>query len=145
MTWPPMCERVGASTHSGEVIHLTKVSEPAQAALDVLLTDAAADGGRSRFVRPGVAVSVAAGLARRPDRAARRARHLGAELPRVVRGRSEVRPAKRDRRFADPAWQSNWLLRRVLQTHLAMGETVDGLITHADLDWRRERPGPCAA
>ncbi len=140
-----MCERVGASTHPGEVIHLTKVSEPAQAALDVLLTDAAADGGRSRFVRPGVAVSVAAGLARRPDRAARRAGHLGAELTRVARGSSEVRPAKRDRRFADPAWQSNWLLRRVLQTHLAMGETVDGLITDADLDWRRERQARFAA
>ena len=65
----------GASTDPGEVIDLTKVSEPAQAALDVLLTDAAADGGRSRFVRPGVAVSVAAGLAAAagPRGAARRA------------------------------------------------------------------------
>src|SRR3954470_1857871 len=100
----------------GEVIAMTKAPEEAEAALDVLLTDAA-DGPRSRFVRPGVAVRAAAGLARRPDRAARRVGHLGAELARVAGGRSALRPAKRDRRFADPAWQSNWLFRRMLQTH----------------------------
>src|SRR5829696_10319939 len=94
-------------------------SQAARAALDVMLTDAAV-GGRSRFVRPGAAVGVAAGLARRPDRAARRVGHLGAELARVAGGRSDVRPGKRDRRFADPAWQTSWLFRRVLQTHLAV-------------------------
>ena len=44
---------------------------PGEAALDVLLTDAAFDG-RRRFVTPGPAVGVAAGLARRPVRTARR-------------------------------------------------------------------------
>ena len=117
---------------------MTKAPEAAEAALDVLLTDAS-DGTRSRFVRPGAAVSVAAGLARRPNRAARRAAHLGAELARVAGGRSELRPAKRDRRFADPAWESSWLFRRLLQTHLAVSETVDGLITDADPGWRAER------
>jgi polyhydroxyalkanoate synthase subunit PhaC len=126
------------------VIEMTKATEPAQAALDVLLTDAA-EGGRSRFVRPGVAVNVAAGLARRPDRAARRVGHLGAELARVATGRSDVRPAKRDRRFADPAWDSSWLFRRVLQTHLALDDTVDGLISDAQLDWRHERQARFAA
>src|SRR3954447_20692629 len=119
-------------------------SEAAHAALDVMLTDAAV-GGRSRFVRPGAAVGVAAGLARRPDRAARRVGHLGAELARVASGRSEVRPAKRDRRFADPAWESSWLFRRVLQAHLAVGEAVDGLISDAELDWRHERQARFAA
>jgi len=117
---------------------MTKAPEAAEAALDVLLTDAS-DGTRSRFVRPGAAVSVAAGLARRPNRAARRAAHLGAELARVAGGRSELRPGKRDRRFADPAWESSWLFRRLLQTHLAVSETVDGLITDADPGWRAER------
>src|SRR3954464_715637 len=119
-------------------------SEAAHAALDVMLTDAAV-GGRSRFVRPGAAVGVAAGLARRPDRAARRVGHLGAELARVASGRSDVRPAKRDRRFADPAWESSWLFRRVLQAHLAVGEAVDGLISDAELDWRHERQARFAA
>jgi poly[(R)-3-hydroxyalkanoate] polymerase subunit PhaC len=113
-------------------------SGAAHAALDVMLTDAAV-GGRERFVRPGAAVGVAAGLARRPDRAARRVGHLGVELARVATGRSEVRAAKRDRRFADPAWESSWLFRRVLQTHLAVGEAVDGLISDAELEWRHER------
>ena len=83
---------------------MTKAPEAAQAALDVLLTDAT-DSTGSRFVRPGAAVTVAAGLARRPRRAARRVGSLGAELGRVATGRSELQPAKGDRRFADPAWE----------------------------------------
>lgn len=122
----------------------TRTSQAARAALDVMLTDAAV-GGRSRFLSPGAAAGVAAGLARRPDRAARRVGRLGAELSRVARGCSEVRPAKRDRRFADPAWDSSWLFRRLLQTHLAVGETVDGLIADAELDWRHERQARFAA
>src|SRR3954454_2403908 len=120
------------------------MSEAAHAALAVISTAGLA-GGRSRFVRPGAAVGVAAGLARRPDRAARRVGHLGAELARVASGRSDVRPAKRDRRFADPAWESSWLFRRVLQAHLAVGEAVDGLISDAELDWRHERQARFAA
>src|SRR6188472_2338945 len=123
---------------------MTRAPEAADAALDVLLTEAA-DGTRSRFVRPGAAVDVAAGLARRPDRAARRLGHLGAELGRVAAGRSQIRAAKRDRRFADPGWQSSWMFRRLLQTHLAVGETVDGLISDADVNWRSERQARFAA
>ena len=113
-------------------------SGAAHAALDVMLTDAAV-GGRARFVRPGAAVGVAVGLARRPGRAASRVGHLGAELTRVASGRAEIQPGKRDRRFADPAWQSSWLFRRLLQTHLAVADAVDGLISDAELDWRHER------
>ncbi len=116
-------------------------SETAHAALDVMLTDAAVEG-RSRFLRPGAAVGVAAGLARRHDRAARRVGRLVAELARVASWRSEIRPAEHDRRFADPAWESSWLFRRLPQTHLAVGEAVDGLISDADLDWRHERIRP---
>src|SRR4051812_24710388 len=122
---------------------MTKTFEAADAALDVMLTDATE--GRSRFVRPGAAVNLAAGLARRPDRAARRAAHLGAELARVAAGRSDARPAKRDRRFADPAWESSWLFRRTLQAYLAVGEAVDGAIDDAQLDWRHERQARFAA
>jgi class II poly(R)-hydroxyalkanoic acid synthase len=123
---------------------MTNAPAAASAALDVLLTDAT-DGTRSRFVRPGAAVSVAAGLARRPRRAAHRVGGLGSELAKVATGRSEIGPAKRDRRFADPAWQSNWMFRRLLQTYLAAGETVDGLIADADAGWRAERQARFAA
>jgi polyhydroxyalkanoate synthase len=70
---------------------------------------------------------------------------LGAELARVAGGRSEIRAAKRDRRFADPAWQSSWLFRRMLQTHLAVEDTVDGLVTDAEAGWRTERQARFAA
>ena len=121
-----------------------RAQEAANAALDVMLTDAAA-GGRRRFVSPGPAVGVAAGLARRPVSTARRVASLGAELSRVAAGRSDLRPGRRDRRFADPAWESSWLFRRLVQTHLAVGETVDDLITDAALDWHRERQARFAA
>jgi polyhydroxyalkanoate synthase len=118
--------------------------EAADAALDVMLTDATV-GGRSRMPRPATAVELAIGLARHPQRTARRIGGLGLELTDVARGRSDVGPPKRDRRFADPGWQSNWLLRRLLQTHLATTETVDGLISDAELDWRHERQARFAA
>jgi polyhydroxyalkanoate synthase subunit PhaC len=125
-------ERTDATTTAGGP------GEAASAALDILLTDAALDG-RRRFVTPGPAVRVAAELVRRPARTARRVAALGAELTRVAAGRSELRPARRDRRFADPAWESSWLFRRLVQTHLALEAGVDGLIADADLDWARER------
>jgi polyhydroxyalkanoate synthase len=118
--------------------------EAADSALDVMLTDAT-DGGPSRMLRPGAAAELAVGLARHPQQTARRVGGLGVELMRVARGRSDVRPSKRDRRFADPAWQSNWLLRRLLQTHLATSDAVDGLISDAELDWRHERQARFAA
>ncbi|MBV9193836.1 MAG: hypothetical protein JO168_06785, partial [Solirubrobacterales bacterium] len=113
-------------------------TEATRAALDVMLTDAVVRGP-SRALQPHAAARLAGGLARHPGRTARRLTGLGAELARVAVGRSEIRPTKRDRRFADPAWQSNLVLRRLLQTHLAISETVDGLICDADLGWRHER------
>jgi polyhydroxyalkanoate synthase len=119
-------------------------SEAARAALDVMLTEAVV-GAPRRILSPGVAVHLAGGIARRPDRAARRAGRLASELGRVARGRSELAAGKRDRRFADPAWESSWLFRRLVQTHLAISETVDGVISDARLDWRDERQARFAA
>jgi poly[(R)-3-hydroxyalkanoate] polymerase subunit PhaC len=116
----------------------------AGSALEVLLTDATTRGDQ-RFLRPRAAAGVAAGLARRPDRPVRRAGALGAELVRAVAGRSELRPPKGDRRFADAAWDGNPVLRRLLQGYLAVGEGVDGLISDAELDWRSERQARFAA
>jgi poly[(R)-3-hydroxyalkanoate] polymerase subunit PhaC len=118
----------------------------ARAALDVMLTDAVVErGGAQRFVQPTAAAKAVAGLARRPNRVARRAGGLGAELARVAAGHSERAPAKGDRRFADRAWQQNWLLHRILQGYLAITETVDKLISDAQLDWRAERQARFAA
>ena len=117
---------------------------PAAAALDVLLTEAAV-GGPPRFVPFGTAAKTTAALARRPRRAARRAAALAGELGQIAVGRSQRAPARRDRRFADPAWQSNWLFRRLMQSYLATAGAVDGLIDDAALDWRADRQARFAA
>ncbi|HXD67870.1 MAG TPA: alpha/beta fold hydrolase [Solirubrobacteraceae bacterium] len=114
-----------------------------QSGLDVMLADAVA--GTPRFFAPGPAVKVAAGLARRPRGVARRAAGLTTELARAATGRSQLAPAGGDRRFADRAWQENWLLRELLQAYLAIGETVDGLIDDAGVDWRAQRQARLAA
>jgi polyhydroxyalkanoate synthase subunit PhaC len=126
------------------------VKQPAQrggeairSGLDVMLADAVA--GTPRFFAPGPAVKVAAGLARHPRGVARRAAGLTTELTRAATGRSELAPGGGDRRFTDTAWQQNWLLRELLQAYLAVGETVDGLIDDAGVDWRTERQARLAA
>jgi polyhydroxyalkanoate synthase subunit PhaC len=116
----------------------------ASAALEVLLTDAAV-GGRTRLFQPRAASKVIGGLARRPSAVARRSGALAGDLARAAAGRSEREPAKGDRRFADRAWRDNWLLRRLLQGYLAVGETVDELISDAGVDWRTERQARFAA
>ena len=111
-----------------------------RAALDVMLTDAAVGPGVARrFLQPTVAAKLAGGLAVHPARVARRLGGLGGELARVAAGRSGVAPAKGDRRFADPAWHGNWLFRRLMQSYIAAGGTVDGLVADAELDWRADQ------
>jgi polyhydroxyalkanoate synthase subunit PhaC len=124
--------------------HIRRTSEAARSGLDVMLGEAAT-GGPPRFVAPGSAVKVGFGLARHPDRVAARASGLTAELRRAVTGQSELAPARGDRRFADPAWEGNWFFRRLLQSYLALGETVDGLISDSDVDWRAQRRARLAA
>ena len=118
----------------------------ARSGLDVMLADAALeDGGVSRFLKPRAAGRTIVGLARHPGRAARDAGGLGAEIARVAAGVSERTPPKGDRRFGERGWQDNWLLRRMMQGYLATCETVDRLISDADLDWRTERQARFAA
>jgi polyhydroxyalkanoate synthase len=118
--------------------------QAASTSLDVLLTDSTASGTR-RFLAPGAIAGVAAGAVRHPRKTAGRAAALGGGLARVAAGRSEQDAARGDRRFADPAWQQNWLLRRVMQGYLTTGEAVDGLIADAELDWQTERQARFAA
>ncbi len=117
----------------------------AQAGLDVLLTDAAVGRGTRRFIQPRAVAAVGAGVVRHPRRVARRASALGNELTRVAAGRSDQAPVKGDRRFTDQAWEQNWLLRRAMQGYLAVGESVDGVISDAQVDWQTERQARFAA
>jgi polyhydroxyalkanoate synthase len=121
-----------------------RAGNAARSGLDVMLSEAAG-GGPPRFLAPGAGVKVGAGLLRHPRRVAVRAAGLSGELARTVAGRSELAPAKGDRRFGDPAWERNWALRRVLQGYLAVGGALDGLISDAGVDWRAERQARLAA
>jgi len=48
-------------------------------------------------------------------------------------------PPKRDRRFTDPAWAENLLLRRIVQAYLAAGMTAEELAGDSALDWRDDK------
>nr|MBA2554372.1 alpha/beta fold hydrolase [Geodermatophilaceae bacterium] len=79
-------------------------------------------------------------LAAQPRVVARRAAGAAGALAKVAVGLSELSPADKDRRFSDPAWSGNPLLRRVLQAYLAAAATSRELLVDADLEWRdRER------
>jgi poly[(R)-3-hydroxyalkanoate] polymerase subunit PhaC len=107
----------------------------AAAPLDLLLTQAAL-GPMYRFLPGRSALRFARSLAARPGLVTSKVSGLAAELARVAGGTSDVAPAARDRRFTDPAWAGNPLLRRVMQAYLATGSTALGLVDDAALDWR---------
>jgi polyhydroxyalkanoate synthase len=108
------------------------------APLDALLVDAAL--GPLRRLTPDLSAARFAGrLAAKPRTTGRRLGSLVAELARIGTGSSTLSPAPRDRRFEDPAWAANPLLRRLVQTYLAAGRTVDQLIDDAALDWRDDQ------
>ena len=105
------------------------------APLDLLLTSSAV--GVAERMMPNASWSrFALSLARQPRVVASRAAGLGRELVSIAEGRSDVAPGKGDRRFADPAWRSNPLLKRAMQAYLAGCTTVDELFSDAHLDWR---------
>jgi polyhydroxyalkanoate synthase len=108
------------------------------APLDALLVDAAL-GPVRRFAPDASTVRFAVHLARRPVRTGRRLGGLAAELVRIGAGTSSVAPSKRDRRFTDPAWTENPLLRRVVQAYQAAGQTTEQLLGDAALGWRDQQ------
>ncbi|HXV93429.1 MAG TPA: alpha/beta fold hydrolase, partial [Pseudonocardia sp.] len=113
---------------------VTDAADGAAAPLDVLLTDAAM--GPLRRMLPGTSgLRLALALGRRPAAVAGRARDLAVELGRVVAGSSELTPGRRDKRFADPGWRENPVLRRVMQAYLASAGTAQGLVGDAELGW----------
>ncbi len=104
--------------------------------LDMILVDAAR-GPLRRMVPPAsTALRFGAALARQPGTVARRTGELARELGRITVGRSDLEPGRKDKRFADPAWMGNPLLRRAMQTHLATARTTWELIEDAGLDWQ---------
>ena len=108
------------------------------APLDALLVDAAL-GQVRRFAPDLSTLKFAGSLARRPCTTARRLGSLGAEAMRIAAGTSTSAPSTRDRRFTDPAWAENPVLRRLVQGYLAGERTVAQLLDDAHLGWRDEQ------
>ena len=103
--------------------------------LDLLLTSSAV--GMADRMMPNTSWSrFVLNLAKRPRTVASRAGALSRELVSIAEGRSELAPAKGDKRFADTAWRGNPLLKRTMQAYLAANNTVNQLFSDAHLDWR---------
>jgi polyhydroxyalkanoate synthase len=104
-------------------------------ALDLLLTDGAL--GVLRRLRPdAAALRLAVSLAGKPELVSQQAAALAAEFALIARGRSQVAPDRKDRRFADPAWTHNPVLRRAMQAYLAGSQAAEALLAGAELEWR---------
>jgi polyhydroxyalkanoate synthase subunit PhaC len=117
------------------VAAITGSADELAAPLDLLLTSSAV--GMAERMMPNTSWSrFALNLAKQPGTVASRAAALGRELLAIGQGRSEVAPAKGDKRFSDPAWQGNELLKRTMQAYLATTNTVYQLFSDAELDWR---------
>ena len=89
-----------------------------------------------RFWPESSMVRYAARMAGRPATVTRRAGQLAAELVGIAKGSSQIAPQRPDRRFSDPAWNTNPLLRRTVQTYLALGRSAQDLLADTELDWR---------
>jgi hypothetical protein len=96
-------------------VHNSLPSDEKTVPVELLLTDSALGIGR-RLLPNRSWRNLATGLAERRDRVCDRLGGLGRELAQIVRGDSERAPAKADKRFADPAWQTNPLFRRAMWT-----------------------------
>jgi polyhydroxyalkanoate synthase len=117
---------------------MSAAADELAAPLDLLLTSAAA-GPFRRFLPNASWARMAAGLAARPRTVGGRAADLVGEIGRIALGQSDRAPSRRDRRFADPAWTHNPVLRRILQAYLAAAETAGALTADAQLEWRDQQ------
>src|SRR4051812_6076275 len=128
--------RAAAQPRPGRPADPPEEAAEAVMGLDLVLVDAAR-GPLRRLVPPaGTALRLASSLVRQPGNVARRSGELVRELGRIGTGRSELAPGRKDKRFADPAWMGNPLLRRAMQAHLAGARTAWELIDDAGLDWK---------
>ncbi len=102
--------------------------------LDDMLTQAST-GVVQRLFPVGPGLRFLAKASTRPDKVAARVGSAVLELGRIAVGTSEIAPARRDRRFADPAWMQNPLLRRTVQTYLLSGQTINDIVGDVPMGW----------
>ncbi len=128
---PPKTAKSASQAGAPAEPDVTAAAEP----LDLLLPQGGLSALR-RFQPDSSVVRYAIQLARRPGTVTRRVGALAGELGKIAVGASAIEAPRRDRRFADPAWSENPLLKRAVQAYLAIGQAAEGLLAEAELDWR---------
>ncbi len=86
----------------------------------------------------GLAGGLLAAVAR-PRPLAREAVKAGRDVVSILRGTDGIGPSERDKRFADPAWATNPVYRRVAQTYVTLGGSLTRLVDDYEAegaDWR---------
>ena len=82
---------------------------------------------RSEIIKSfGILASYAA---KQPKPLAKHVAKYAGEMVDVARGKSELAPNRRDRRFKDESWHKNPLYKRAMQSWLAMQQELDGWIS----------------
>ena len=79
---------------------------------------------------------------RQPVASARVSLGFARKLAGIALGQARYDFPEKDRRFSDPAWQSSWIYRNLLQVYLAFGESLDEWVDAAgfdDIDARKAR------
>ena len=69
-----------------------------------------------------------------PGKAGKHLASYGKSLLEVARGKSDITPHARDKRFADPAWQTNFLLNRIMQGYILSQTELSRFIDESGLD-----------
>jgi len=92
-------------------------------------------GLRGRDVA-GAAAALLAAIARSPAKATASIDSYAKQLRAIAIGESEVMPDPKDRRFADPAWRSNFLCKRLMQAYCLTQTGLARFIERSSLDAR---------
>ncbi|MEO7854608.1 MAG: alpha/beta fold hydrolase [Rubrivivax sp.] len=122
-------EVIGAQAELAPADRIADIAAHNTLAVNPLIGIRASDFGGAARALIGAAV-------RQPRRAARHLGVLASELGKVARGQSQFAPEPKDKRFADPAWQSNVLLKRLMQAHAVTGQQLAAYIDDSALQPR---------
>ena len=73
-------------------------------------------------------------LATSPHNVATQWMNFAAEWGSIIAGHSDISADPKDRRFADPAWQTSALHKGLMQSYLAWGDTVSKMVANSSLE-----------
>jgi hypothetical protein len=121
----PLALRMGQHMHDKGFADGSWDADDVAAPLDLLLSGSTM--GMARRLLPNTSSSrLVSNLARKPRTVTSQTTGLVQELISIVRGNSEIAPAKGDKRFADAAWRANPFLKRTMQAYPATLHLHDG-------------------